>query len=280
MFCNRTQLSMLLFVSLAFFASAASGISPAFAADSNKPTKLLLLMQGPDGHPPGTHEYRAGQRLIKKLLSTTDDLEVALVEAGADWPADPTALDDVDGVVLFVSEGAKWMDSDNRRKELFARFAERGGGLVAYHWAIGTRTSEPIDGFVKLLGACHGGPDRAYKVLETTLSPTDSEHPITRHIKPVRVKEEFYYKLKHQQNEGLTWLMEAEIEGDAQPVAWAWDRPDGGRSFGFSGLHFHQNWSEPAYQRLMARGVLWTLKRTPPKKDFPAELTADDLKLP
>ena len=25
-------------------------------------------------------------------------------------------------------------------------------------------------------------------------------------------------------------------------VSWAWPRPDGGRSFGFTGLHFHENW--------------------------------------
>ena len=255
--------------------------STASAAGADKPTRLLLLSQGPDGHPAGTHEYRAGQRALKKLLSTTPNLEITIAEAGEDWPADPTVLDDVDGVVLFVSEGAKWLHTGARRKELLARFAERGGGLVAYHWAIGTRAAEPIDGFVKLFGACHGGPDRTYKVLETSLSPVgSSKHPILEGVESVRVQEEFYYKLKHVKDDGLTWLMEADIEGAGQPVAWAWQRADGGRSFGFSGLHYHENWSQPTYQRLMAQGVLWTVKRTPPKEGFPAKLTTEELKLP
>ena len=32
------------------------------------------------------------------------------------------------------------------------------------------------------------------------------------------------------------------------------------RSFGFSGLHFHDNWRLPEYRRLVAQGVLWSLK--------------------
>ena len=284
MYCHRARYSTLLLFSLAILLSTWAIDKRAEAADDAKPAerpaRLLLLAQGPDGHPAGTHEYRAGQRLLKKLLSTTTDLEVTIAEAGADWPTDPTALDNADGVVLFVSEGAKWVHSDARRRELFARFAERGGGLVAYHWAIGTRTAEPIEGYVNLFGACHGGPDRVYKVLETTLSASAKDHPITKDVEPIRVKEEFYYKLKHTKSDGLTWLMEADIDGASQPVAWAWDRDDGGRSFGFSGLHYHENWKHPTYQRLMAQGVLWTLKRTPPEKHFPAELTAEDLKLP
>ena len=40
---------------------------------------------------------------------------------------------------------------------------------------MGTQEAEPIEAFVDLFGACHGGPDRKYKVLETTSrSPTRS----------------------------------------------------------------------------------------------------------
>ena len=43
-------------------------------------------------------------------------------------------------------------------------------------------------------------------------------------------------------------------------AAWAWQRGDGGRSFGYSGLHFDDNWKLPAYPRLLKRAVLWTMK--------------------
>jgi hypothetical protein len=78
---------------------------------------------------------------------------------------------------------------------------------------------------------------------------------------------------------GVNPLLRASIDGKGQTVAWAWERPDGGRSFGFSGLHFHDNWKLPEYRRLVAQGVLWTLKKPVPKEGLPVELKEEDLKL-
>ena len=33
------------------------------------PKQLLVLGQKPDGHPPGTHEYMPGARIVKALMS-------------------------------------------------------------------------------------------------------------------------------------------------------------------------------------------------------------------
>ena len=52
--------------------------------------------------------------------------------------------------------------------------------------------------------------------------------------------------------DGLLHLLE-----DLRPPSV--ERSDGGRSFGFSGLHFHENWQLPEYRRLVTQGVLWTL---------------------
>jgi len=60
-------------------------------------------------------------------------------------------------------------------------------------------------------------------------------------------------------------MLQVEIDGKLETVAWAWERPDGGRSFGFSGLHFHENWQVPEYRRLIAQAVMWTNRITIPK---------------
>ena len=62
------------------------------------------------------------------------------------------------------------------------------------------------------------------------------------------------------------------IDGEKPMVAWAWERPDGGRLLGYSGCHYHENWSRPEYRHFISQAVLWTLKLTPPEKDFPAEV--------
>ncbi len=46
--------------------------------------------------------------------------------------------------------------------------------------------------------------------------------------------------------------------GEKQTVAWAYDRPDGGRSFGFTGGHYHWNWANDDMRRLVANGIRWT----------------------
>jgi hypothetical protein len=71
-------------------------------------------------------------------------------------------------------------------------------------------------------------------------------------------------------------LLRVPIDGKDQTVAWAWERPDGGRSFGFSGLHFHDNWKLPEYRRLVAQGVLWTLKLPVPKDGLAVDVRGDD----
>ena len=50
-------------------------VSATFAAD--KTQRLLLIGQAPDGHPPGTHEYRAAASLFSKMLAPMDRLQTA-----------------------------------------------------------------------------------------------------------------------------------------------------------------------------------------------------------
>ena len=71
-------------------------------------------------------------------------------------------------------------------------------------------------------------------------------------------------------------MLRAKIDGTDEIVSCAWERPDGGRSFGFTGLHFHENWRRVAYRRLVAQGVLWTLKLPVPNAGLPVRLSADD----
>ena len=260
-------------VALALLASTGQAESPK--------KRLLLLGQGPDGHPPATHEYMAGMKLLDQWLHQTRELDVRIVTADEPWTDGPNLIKEADGVVLFLSEGAKWAHVDPRRLEALAELARRGGGIVGLHWGIGTKDAKNIDGYLKLLGGCHGGPDRRFKVVQTSVHVADPRHPITTGMGDFDVRDEFYYRLKFVQPVGSVHpLLQAEIEGRPETVAWSWERPDGGRSFGFSGLHFHDNWRLVEYRRLVAQGVLWTMKLPVTKQGLPVEVTADDLKLP
>ena len=261
---------------------------------NSRPQRLLLIGQGPDGsHKPPTHEYFAGVNLVGRLLRGQPKLELVAVSADGDWRDGPQLLERADAAVLFVSEGAKWLSADAARLAAFRDLAKRGGGLVVLHWGTGTKTAEPIAAFVQLFGACHGGPDRKFKDFGQVLPQwTNTEHPILRGLKPfaASVREEFYFALKQASKTGgvtladsesaITPLLRIPAEDVSGTVAWCWERPDQGRSFGFTGLHFHENWKHESYRRLIAQATLWTLKRDIPATGLDVSVRDQDLTLP
>ncbi|MDA1017922.1 MAG: ThuA domain-containing protein [Planctomycetota bacterium] len=258
------------------------------AQGEDQPTKparakrLLLIGQSPDGHPFSTHEYMAGVGIVAKLISrhARETVQTILVSGDEPWRDGPRMLDSADAAVVFVSEGGKWLHQDPQRLAAFKRLAKRGGGLVCLHWGMGAKEAKYIQEFRDLFGGCHGGPDRKYKVVETQLSVLAANHPIVRGIASITLREEFYYRLKLVDAKGFTPLMQAEIEGEAHTVCWAWERADGGRSFGFSGLHFHDNWNRPEYRRLVTQAALWTLKVEIPESGINVDVRSDVLKVP
>ena len=93
--------------------------SPAFAQAKKK---LLLVGHPPDGHPPETHEYVAGLRVLAKCLEKVEGLEITQVEAVGAWKDGPELMARADGVVLFVSEGGKWLQTDPERYRRWPRW--------------------------------------------------------------------------------------------------------------------------------------------------------------
>lgn len=250
------------------------------AAEPLAKKKLLLIGQGPDGHPPSTHEFLAGLSILEVCLRRLEGIETRLVRADEPWTDGPELLRDADGVVLYLSQGSRWMQADPRRYDALTRLAARGGAITALHWAVGAHDAKYIEGQVKLLGGSRGGPQRKYTVADFDVRLSDPKHPIVAGIKPFRVHDEFYYRLDFVAGDRkVTPLLTSTIDGRDETVAWAWDRADGGRSFGFVGLHFHRNWSLAEYRRLVAQGVAWTLRREVPTGGMNVDVRPEELEL-
>jgi hypothetical protein len=69
-------------------------------------------------------------------------------------------------------------------------------------------------------------------------------------------------------------------QGLPQHVAWAVDREDGGRGFGFTGGHFHAGWGNADQRKLVLNAIAWTAKLDVPAAGIetqvsPADLTAN-----
>ena len=246
------------------------------------PKRLLLIGQSSDGHPAGTHEFMAGVRVVEALLQPFgQEIETSAVKADEPWPDGPKLIDAADGVVLLVTQGAQWMQTDPERHAALKRLAARKGAIVALHWSIGAKDERFIAGQLALLGGTRGGPQRRYIILENEVRLAERDHPVLRGLNDFRVKDEFYYRLDlAAPSPAFHPLLTTTIEGREETICWAWERPDGGRSFGFVGLHFHANWERTEYRRLVTQAILWSLDLPIPERGVKAEVDPKTLTLP
>ena len=251
----------------------------ASCALAGEPKCVLLLGQKRD-HPPKTHEYMAGVKLLAQWLEDIPGIEVSVHQADEPWPEGPGLIDRADAVVLYLGQGARWEQNDPKRLAALERLAKRKGAIIGIHWAIGAKDAKYIEAHLKLMGGCHGGPDRKYIVCETDVRVAHAKHPITRGIDDFRLNDEYYYKLKFAKAGKIEPILQAAIEGKPETVAWAFERPDGGRSFGFAGMHFHANWGRIECRRLIVQGILWTLDTPIPEQGLQLGCTEEDLRLP
>ena len=62
-----------------------------------------------------------------------------------------------------------------------------------------------------------------------------------------------------------------------QHVAWAVQRADGGRGFGFTGGHFHKGWANDDQRKLVLNAILWTAKADVPADGVASKVTDADM---
>src|SRR5205823_3941911 len=127
------------------------------------------------------------------------------------------------------------------------------------------------------------------------------KHPITRGVKPFTILDEWYFHLRFRDGmKGVTPILtavpdastmnrpdgthsgnpamrEAVTRHEPQHVAWACERADGGRGFGFTGGHFHKNWGDENFRKLVLNAIVWTAKAEGPAEGIQSKVTEEEL---
>jgi type 1 glutamine amidotransferase len=239
------------------------------------PRKALLVGQQPD-HPYRTHTYMDDCELIAKCLRQTPGVE-AVVSRG--WPSDPAALEGVSAVVVHTKLGGDLLFHKDRR-DAVSRLLAGGAGLVAIHWGTGAAEPDASGLWFNAMGgwfnAQKGGFSR-YKVEASKVRDVAEGHPVGRGWSDFSCRDEWYYHLRFLP--ASRPVARVTVAGEDHPVAWTFERPDGGRSFGFVGAHFHDNFADEPFRRLIVNGILWSLKADIPEGGAPVAVTPADLEL-
>lgn len=255
-------------------------------------TKKVVFIAGAPSHGFAAHEHRAGCMLLARLLKQNAPGTYAATYH-YDWPADPTALDNADAVVVFAN-GAEGNPLLGHEAEV-GKLMDRGVGLACLHWATDMPKGKPGDALLGWLGGrfeTDWSVNPAWKAEFRALP----DHPIARGVRPFSLFDEWYYHMrfvpevtsvtpiltavppdKTRQREDGPYSGNPHVRarmGRPEVVAWAYDRASRGgkgRSFGFTGGHVHWNWANDDFRRLVLNGIVWITGN-----DVPAEGVASD----
>lgn len=246
-------------------------------ADDEQPArpKKIVLIAGKNapGHGgPGQHFHEGGITLLKECLDTSANVRGIKTQVifESRWPKDANILDDADTIVIY-SEG--WSGHPLGKPEWMEKIRElmsRGVGLVCLHYAVvPPEGNEPewlewIGGYYDMTGYSKNPFNSC------VVSPGAKEHPICRGWESFAAYDEFYYRIRFRENDKrLAPIMTAVLPKDGEQretIAWAVERKDGGRGFGFTGGHFHCNWYIESFRKMVLNAVLWTAKVDVPQE--------------
>jgi hypothetical protein len=244
----------------------------------------IVLVAGTPSHKPGEHEFFAGCALLMKLLSQTPG--VAPVMARDGWPRNPKTLQNARTIVFFMNGGGEQTTIKGDHAAELQKLMDGGTGIVHLHAVIDypTDLGDRARGW---LGGCYE-PKFSKRAHWVTTFKDFPEHPITRGVKPFTIDDGYLYNLRFVPGlKGVTPLLRtvsptAKLPPDKKPgddaiVSWAYERPDGGRAFVFTGGHLHKSLGEEGYRRYLVNGILWTAKVDVPKEGAKVALDAADL---
>lgn len=265
--------------------------------------KKLVLVAGRPSHPAGQHEFRAGSMLLKKCLDdfVSHDACPRLVTAvyTGGWPTDPTAFDNADAILFFADGGGGHPVIQSNRLAQIDALAKRGVGVACLHYGVEVPKEKGGPEFLNWIGGyfeANWSVNPHWMLAQTELA---QGHPITRGVKPFATNDEWYYHMRFREPpQGLTMILTAvppdatrerpdgphsnnptvrSAKGAREVLAWAYERPEGGRGFGCTGAHFHTNWENEDFRKLMLNALVWTAGLDVPADGVSSAVSADDL---
>jgi type 1 glutamine amidotransferase len=250
----------------------------------------IVLVAGKASHAPGHHEYFAGLALLADMLRQHKGVWPVMVRDG--WPRDPRILEGARSIVFYADGGKGHPILTGDHMDVLQKYIDRGAGFACIHYGVNF-PKEVSDRIVTWLGG-HYHPEISSSPATTWVADYKSlpRHPVTRGLKPFVLKDEWYFNMRFVDGmKGVTPLLkavppeEARTSEDAKKhpgreeiTAWAYERPNKGRSFGTTAGHYHDNWGDESLRRLVTNGILWTAKIDPPRAGAAVKLDPADLK--
>jgi len=279
---------------------------PAFGGD-----KRILLIAGKPSHGSGEHEFRAGCLLLHSCLDKVPGISSVVYSNG--WPQQAEAFDHADAVLIYADGGAANPAIEGNHAKVLGELVKQGVGLGFAHYAVEVPSTNGGAAFLDWVGGYY----EDHFSVNPMWSPdfrSFPAHPVARGVAPFSVRDEWYFNLRFQPESkqddaspregkfraaGMTPILHAmpsdavrkgpyvyprgpyehvvAASGRDEVMMWAYQRPDGRRSFGFTGGHFHNNWGNDNFRKAVLNAMLWMAKAEVPENGVQSSVTPEEL---
>ncbi len=249
-----------------------------YTGQNNAPagTKRLVFIAAKGTHGGGgQHEFFAGASYLARRINETYPQAFAVVYPENNWPKD---LSKADAIIVLLNHGGRAADDPNIKAA-----CDRGAGFAAIHYGVEARIGSQGKNYLDWMGGFFETFYSVNPTWEAHVQP--GKHPVSNGVKAFSVRDEWYYHMRFvPEMKGVTPVLSAIAplntvkfkEGDKpsphggnpdvladvkagrpQHLAWAFERPKGGRGFGFTGFHFFANMTNDSFRTTMLNGVAW-----------------------
>ncbi|MFT4546908.1 MAG: hypothetical protein ACI9UA_001951 [Pseudoalteromonas tetraodonis] len=256
-----------------------------------KVTKIVFIGDAGTHGSRGNHEFVAGFILMARALHDAYPDVHAVVHSSKAWPKD---LSHADAIIVGLNHGER-----AGKDEQIGKAMARGAGFMAVHFGVEVNIGLAAKNYLDWMGG--------YFETGWSVNPwwepefkAFSEHPTARGLKPFTLRDEWYYHMRFKNDmKGVTPVLSAVAplgtvreeksdrggnadvfkavkEGKSQHMAWAYDRPGGGRGFGFTGLHVHANLANDSFRKCLINGAAWAAKLEIPKDGVASKTPSED----
>lgn len=270
----------------------------ACAVASAAEPKKIVLVAGTPSHGPGDHEFNAGSLLLKKCLDGVPGVNAVVQLNG--WPRDETVFEGAAAIMIYADGGSGHPAIRGNNLQTLGKLMDRGVGLACVHYGVEVPRDNGGREFLNWIG---GYFETHWSVNPHWTAEIKSlpDHPITRGVKPFSIRDEWYFHMRFVEGlKGVTPILSAVppastmergdgphsgnpavrravAAGELQHLAWAFERPGGGRGFGFTGAHPHNNWGHDDFRKIVLNALLWVAQIEVPPQGVQSTVTTADL---
>ena len=251
---------------------------PANAAEGKK---LIVFVHGKASHGYGAHSYGPA---FHTLNANVPAVECIVLQDDQDL----AALDRAQAIMLGSDGGALVKKLADRLEPLM----KKGVGLGCIHYTVDPGDPAAIKHLIAWIG---GAYEQHWSINPSWEADFKSfpDHPVARGLQPFRVQDEWYYHMRFADDmQGVTPILSAvppektrqgkdgphsgnphvrARSGMPEVVAWVYQRPDGGRGFGFTGMHTHWNWAQDGFRTTVLNALVWIAGAEVPPGGVPSQ---------